>query len=67
MLEDSKDICNSAIIGKYVDRPTTGKFSALRSLCLAQFAAMYHKNVFMIITIFNKKIYQIPEMRMIVS
>ena len=35
MLEDSKDICNSAIIGKYVDRPTTGKFSALRSLCLA--------------------------------
>ena len=45
MPEDSKDICKSGIIEKYVDRPTAGKFSALRNLCLAGSATMYHKKV----------------------
>ena len=41
MPEDSKDIYQSGII----DRPTTGKFSALKNLCLAEFATMYCKKI----------------------
>ena len=43
--EDSKDIYKSGIIVKYIDRPTTGKFSALGNLCLAEFATIYHKKI----------------------
>ena len=46
MPEDSKDIYESGIIEKYIDRPTTGKFSALRNLCLAEFATMFHKKIY---------------------
>ena len=45
MLEDSKDIYKSGINEKYINRPKAGKFSTLRNLCLADFAAMYHKKV----------------------
>ena len=47
MPEDSKDIYKSGIIEKYIDRLTTGKFSTLRNLCLAEFATMYHKENFL--------------------
>ena len=43
MPEDSKDIYKSRIIEKYADWTTTGKFSALRNLCLVEFATMYRK------------------------
>ena len=43
MPEDSKDIYKSGIIKKCIDRPTTGKFSALRNL--AEFATIYHKKI----------------------
>ena len=45
MPEDSKDIYKSGINEKYINRPTAGKFSTLRNLCLADFAAMYHKKI----------------------
>ena len=46
MPEDSKDIYESGIIEKYIDRPTTEKFSALRNLCLGEFATMFHKKIY---------------------
>ena len=46
MPEDSKGIYESGIIEKYIDRPTTGKFSALRNLCLGEFATMFHKKIY---------------------
>ena len=45
MPADSKDIYKSGIIEKYIDRPTTGKVSALRNLCVAEFATMHHKKI----------------------
>ena len=45
MPEDSRDIYKSGINEKYINRPTAGKFSTLRNLCLADFAAMYHKKI----------------------
>ena len=45
MPEDSKDIYKSGINEKYINRPTTGKFSILRNLCLAEFSAIYHKKI----------------------
>ena len=65
MPEDRKDIYKSGIIEKYVGRPTTGKFSVLRNLCLAEFAKMHHNKTMM--TTFCQTIYQIPKIRMTVS
>ena len=45
MSEDSKGIYKSGIIEKYIDRPTTWKFSALRNLYLAKFSTLYHKKI----------------------
>ena len=45
MSEYIKDIYKSEIIEKYINRPTTRKFSTLRNLCLAEFATMYHEKI----------------------
>ena len=45
MPEDSKDTYKNGIIEKYIDLSTTGKFSALRNVCLAEFATMYQKKI----------------------
>ena len=42
MPEYSKGIYKNEIIEKYINRPITGKFSTLRNLCIAEFAAMYY-------------------------
>ena len=59
MPEHSKDIYKSGIIEKYIDGPTTGKFLALRNLCLSEFATMYHKKFFYGDNDFQS-IYQVP-------
>ena len=39
------DIFNKSIIDKYMDRPTSGKFASLKTVCLAQFASLYYKKL----------------------
>ena len=46
MTKDSKNTYKNGINEKYIDRPTTGKFSAFRNVCLAEFATMDHKKNF---------------------
>ena len=47
MPEDNKDINKSGIIEKYIDGPTTEKFSALRNPCYAEFTTMDCKKNFL--------------------
>ena len=59
MSAESKGMYKSELL-KSKGRPTTDKFSALRSFFLTEFAIMYYKNIPMMVTIFNQTIYQIP-------
>ena len=41
--DNSTDIFKKSIIGRYMDRPTCGKFATLKTVCIAQFASLYYK------------------------
>ena len=45
MPEDSKNTYKNGINEKHIDRPTTGKFSALRNVFLAEFPRMDYKKI----------------------
>ena len=39
----STDVFKKSIIDRCMDRPTCGKFTSLKTACLAQFASLYYK------------------------
>ena len=41
--DNSTDIFKKSIIYRYMDRPTCGKFTSLKTVYLAQFASLYYK------------------------
>ena len=41
--DSSTGIFQKSIIGRYMDRPTCGKFATLKTVCIAQFASLYYQ------------------------
>ena len=41
--EELELLPDKSITGRYMDRPTCGKFATLKTICIAQFASLYYK------------------------
>ena len=65
--DKSTDIFKKSIIDKYMNRPTSGKFASLKTVCLAQFASLYYKKLLQKIIINHTFLKKTLKKKMIVT